>query len=170
MNHRMVPLSMLVVPLLALAGPLDKEEKFPEKKWFQNGKGYAEALEVQKATGADLFVYFARYYPNDEEGLCRWFEKRGLQHPTVEKALRPYVKVKFAYPLNKDDTALTEPYRVNKCPAVFVVATNGWRHRVQVFEWQGGKKPDLLEPDALVALIRENSGPRYRLPTDPAGQ
>lgn len=164
---RLALLLALAVPLVAFAGPGEIGTKFPEKKWFQNGKGYAEALEIQKQTGADLFVYFARYYPNDQEGLCKWWEKRGLQHPDIEKLLRGYVKVKFSYPLNRDDEALVAPYNVNKCPAVFVVSTNGWRHRVAVFEWPGGE-PELKKPDALERDIRAQSSARYQLPEEPA--
>lgn len=154
----------LVLSASSWAGPQD--DKFPDKKWFQNGKGYAEALEIQKTTGADLFVYFARYYPNDQEGLCRWWEKRGLQHPTVEKHLRGYLKVKFTYPLKKDDEELTARFSINKCPAVFVVSTNGWRHRVAVFDWPGGE-PELKKPDDLVNEIRAKSSARYQPPGDP---
>lgn len=151
----------LLVPLLAAAGPQDA--KFPDKKWFQNGKGYEEAVAIQKQTGADMLVYFARYYPNDEEGLCHWWEKRGLQHPSVEKLLRDYVKVKFTYPLKKDDEALAAPFRVNKCPAVFIVSTNGWRHRVAVFDWPNNQ-PELKKPENLISDIRAQSSARYQLP------
>lgn len=157
---------LLAIPLLVAAGPNDPAAKFPEKKWFQNGKGFAEALELQKQTGADLFVYFARYYPNDQEGLCKWWERRGLQHPDVEKLLRGYLKVKFSYPLGKDDEALAAPFNVNKCPAVYIVSTNGWRHRVAVFEWPGGE-PELKKPDVLVNDIRSQSSARYQLPEEP---
>ncbi len=143
------------------AGLAQPVEKFPERKWFQNGKGYAEALEVQKATGADLFVYFARYSPSDEKGLCNWFEGRALQHPVLEKYLRGYLKVKFTFPLGKDDLAIAEKFRVNKCPAVFVVQTNGWNHRVAVFDWSGNQ-PELIPAEKLVPAIREKSGVRYR--------
>lgn len=144
----------------ALAAGAASPEKFPEKKWFQNGKGYAEALELQKATGADLFVYFARYSPSDQKGLCHWFEGKSLQHPSVEKQLRDYIKVKFTFPLGKDDQAIADKFRVNKCPAVFVVQTNGWNHRVPVFDWPNNQ-PDLVPAEKLVPAIREKSGTRY---------
>jgi hypothetical protein len=158
-----VALVVLAVPALVQAGP--PGEKFPEKKWFQNGKGYEEARELQKQTGADLLVYFARYYPNDEEGLCHWWEKRGLQNPLIEKHLRGYLKVKFTYPLKKDDEAMAEPFRVNKCPAVFVMGTNGWRNRISVFDWPNGK-PELRKPEDVVTDLRAKSGARYQLPAE----
>lgn len=145
----------------ALAASEAAPEKFPEKKWFQNGKGYAEALEIQKATGADLFVYFARYSPSDQKGLCHWFEGKALQHPAVEKHLRGYLKVKFTFPLGKDDQAIADRFRVNKCPAVFVVQTNGWSGRVPVFDWPNNQ-PELVPAERLIPLIRQKSGPRYQ--------
>lgn len=132
-------------------------EKFPEKKWFQNGKGYAEALEIQKKTGADLFIYFARYSPSDQKGLCNWFEQRLLQNPTVEKSLREYVKVKFTFPLSKGDNAIAEKFGVNKCPALYVVQPSGMYQRVTPFNWTN-KQPKPVEPDNLVEQIRAKSG------------
>lgn len=143
------------------AAPPSAAEKFPEKKWFQNGKGYTEALEIQKATGADLFVYFARYLPSDEKGLCNWFESRLLQNPTVEKQLREYVKVKFTFPLSKDDLATAEKFHVNKCPAVFIVPATGWNQRITPFDWSGNQ-PKPVPADDLVGQIRSKSSARYQ--------
>ncbi len=132
---------------------------YSDKKWYQNGKGYAEALEIQKNTGAPLFVYFARYGESDEKGLCHWFEKRLLQVPTVEKELRSYVKVKFMFPLNKDDTAIAEQFYVKKTPAVYAVPAEGQRQRLTPFNWTN-KSPKPVLPDEFVSELRDKSGHR----------
>lgn len=141
---------------------LAAEEKFPAKKWFSGVKGYREALEVQKKTGADLFVYFARYYPDSEEGLCRWWEKHALARKPLDDYLEGYIKVKIQYPLSKKDEEAVADFKVRKCPSVFVVQTNGFKNHCKVFQWPGGE-PELMKPEELVGLLRARSGPRYQV-------
>jgi hypothetical protein len=148
---------MLVVAATALA----EDAKFPKNKWFNGLKGYNEALEIQKQTGADIFVYFARYYPNDEEGLCKWWEKKGLTAKPIDAYLEDYVKVKILFPLNKKDEEAVKDFKVRKCPAVFIVQTNGFKNYCKVFQWPGGK-PELIEPEPLIEVFRARSGPRYQ--------
>ena len=137
-----------------------EDMKFPKNKWFNGLKGYNEALEIQKQTGADLFVYFARYYPSSEEGLCKWWEKRGLRAPEVDKYLDDYIKVKFQYPLNKKEEEATADFKVRKCPAVFIVHTNGFKSYCKVFEWTN-KEPELRKPEELIEIFRARSGLKY---------
>ena len=141
-------------------------DKFPENKWFNNGKGLEEAMEIQKATGADMFVYFANYGQNDQEGLCRWWEKRGMSQPEIAKMLKEYVKVKLTYPLGKKDLAMVESYKVNKCPAIFVVPPNGRSKRIMVFDWPNGK-PELKDIPVIAELIRTSSTPKAAAPAAP---
>lgn len=74
---KLIVIGYLLSGLLAAAatGPA---QKFPENKWFNGVKGFEEALELQKTYDADMFIYFASYYPKEQEGLSKWFEKRGL--------------------------------------------------------------------------------------------
>ena len=145
--------ALFLGPVAVMAAPTNKPPEVPKTKWFQNGKGYADALALQKQTGADIFVYFARYQES-EKGLCTWWEKKGMQHPDVEKLLRDFIKVKFTFPLNRDDQALADKWKVNKCPTVFVVQTNGWHGRCMVFDWPGGN-PKLKSPEELTSSIIE---------------
>ena len=147
---------MLVMVAVTFAG----DAKFPKNKWFNGLKGYNEALEIQKQTGADLFVYFARYYPNSEEGLCKWWEKRGLRAPEVDKYLEDYIKVKFQYPMNKKEEEATAVFKVRKCPAVFIVHTNGFKSYCKVFDWPNNE-PKLRTPDELIEIFRARSGLKY---------
>lgn len=151
---------------LAAAGQAPTE-KVPEIKWFDGVKGLNEALALQKATGAHIFLYFARYSPSDQEGLCHWFERRGLNQPAVAKFLRPYIKVKILYPLGKDDEVAIAKYHVNKCPAVFMVPPDGWPKRCSVFDWSG-PQPKLLSVDELVALFQAQGGGGSSAPPAPS--
>lgn len=128
--------------------------------WLQKAKGYEKALEAQRETGADIFVYFSRSTP-DEAGLCRWFENRGLNHGEVQKYLRDYIKVTVPLPSNPDSQKLAEDFNVGKCPVVFIVQTNGWKRPCKVFDWPDGR-PELLTPAELIQRFRERSGERYQ--------
>jgi hypothetical protein len=137
-------------------------DKFPKNKWFNGVKGYEQALEIQKATGADLFVYFAKYYPDNVEGLCRWWEKHSLSRKPLDDYLEGYIKVKIQLPLNKKDEEAIADFKVRKCPSVFVVQTNGFKNHCKVFLWPDGK-PELIKPEDMIELLRARSGPRYQV-------
>ncbi len=137
----------------------DQAGTYSDKKWYQNGKGYAEALEIQKNTGAPLFVYFARYGESDEKGLCHWFEKRVLQVPSVEKELRGFVKVKFMFPLSKDDNAIAEQFWVKKTPVVYAVPAEGQRQKLTPLHWTN-KNPKPVLPEEFIAELREKGATR----------
>jgi hypothetical protein len=138
------------------------EDKFPKNKWFNGVKGYEDALEYQKQNGQDVFVYFARYYPNDEEGLCKWWEKKGLNDKAIDEYLEGYIKVKVLYPLGKKDEEAMKDFKVGKCPSIAIVHTNGFKTHCKVFQWTD-KKPELMKPDELIEVFRARSGPRYQV-------
>jgi hypothetical protein len=134
--------------------------------WLQKAKGYEKAVELQKQTGADIFVYFSRNTPN-EQGLCSWFESKGLNDGKIRKYLRDYIKVEVPLPSNPDAQKLADEFEVGKCPIVFIQQTNGWRQACRVFDWPDGK-PKLFEPEQLIELFRARSGDRYQKPASPA--
>lgn len=155
-----VPPSAAGSPARARSGPA----KIPST-WFDKAKGYDKALALQRETGADVFVYFSRQAPENEKGLCQWFENKGLNAPKVKDYLRGYIKVTVPLPSNPDCQKLAEEFEVRKCPAVFIVQTNGWRNYCKVFDWPGGR-PKLFAPDELIQFFRARSGPSYQLPED----
>ncbi|HEY8241322.1 MAG TPA: hypothetical protein VIH35_07745 [Kiritimatiellia bacterium] len=157
-GRRIAAAFLVATAVLAAAA----EDKFPKNKWFNGVKGYNEALEIQKQTGADIFVYFARYYPKEEEGLCKWWEKRGVTAKPVDEFLEGFIKVKILYPLGKKDEEAVADFKVRKCPAVFIVSTNGFKQYCKVFQWPDGK-PELIEPEQQVEVFRARSGPRYQV-------
>lgn len=168
MNHFAIAWLVLGLAGSALAERPDAPDtpgKVPEKKWFVQDKGYAEALALQKETGADIIVYVSQYAPPDRKGLSTWFERKGLQHGQMVDGLRPYLKVRVALPLSKKDEAAFSALKISNGPALHVVQTNGRSYRIGPFDWPGGK-PEIKDPAALLQEIRSRSGPRYQVETD----
>jgi hypothetical protein len=169
MKRGVMTLLSLAIAVTAIAA--DRPATVPRHKWFLNGKGYKEAIELQKQTGADILVYFRRTYPSDQKGLCGWWEKRGLAQPEVQKIVDDYIKVRFDFPLSRDDQKLADDWKINKCPVLVVVQTNGWRERAAVFDWPGGR-PELKSPHDIVQSILNASAPssmQRRWPAGPDG-
>ena len=131
--------------------------------WFNKAKGYEKALELQKQTGADIFIYFSRQAPENEKGLCSWFEGKGLNTSKVKDYLRDYIKVDIPLPSNPDCQKLAQDFDVRKCPAVFIVQPNGLRNYCKVFDWPGGR-PELYKPEELIEFFRARSSARYQHP------
>ena len=142
--------------------------------WLNKAKGYEKALELQRVTGADIFIYFSRQAPENEKGLCNWFENTTLKSSKLKDYLRDYIKVDVPLPSNPDCQKLAQDFEVRKCPAVFVVQPNGLKNYVKVFDWPGGK-PKPYEPEELIEFIRARSSDRYQTQasssaeTQPAG-
>ena len=125
-------------------------------KWLKNAEGYQEALEIQKQTGADIFVFFVRPDVSDEKGLCNWLETRGFQTSPVQKFFKEVIKVRATLPSNRETEAMAEMFRVNKTPAVFMVHPNGKRWRCSTFKYDS-KRPELPEPAVLAEQFRSQS-------------
>ena len=142
----------------------EKVKKIPGR-WLKKAKGYEEALEIQKETGADIFLYFARMVPSDQKGLCRWFEGKGLKTSPVNRLLKGYIKVQVTLPSKSADEDLAKKFKVGKCPAVVIVQPNGWKQYCRVFDWPQGK-PKLKDPNELVEHFREQSSAKYQEPAE----
>lgn len=147
----------LVLTVKAFAQNTNKPVKI-SKKWLGGLKGYNEAVDIQKQTGADMIVYFADYGPNSQKGLCNWWEQRGIDSGPVKKVLDDFVKVKIELPLNSREEEAFSEFRFNKAPAVYVVRPDSanFPSRVNVFDWEA-KKPKLKDPEELAELIRSKS-------------
>jgi hypothetical protein len=164
--------SILAAPLLA-AGPVlppgqAAEAKLPSK-WFDRAKEFPEALEIQKQTGADIFIYFARNMPSDQKGLCRWFEGKSLKTGPLNRLLKDYIKVQITLPSNDEDEALAARFRVQSCPTLIIVQPDGHNSFCKPFDYPGGK-PELKDPEDLAEEIRTKSSAKYQAataPTDP---
>ncbi|HMP89027.1 MAG TPA: hypothetical protein PJ991_02440, partial [Kiritimatiellia bacterium] len=139
--------------------------RVPKGRWFTSDRGYQEALELQKSTGADIIIYFFRYDLKDEKGLCTWWERHGLQHGRVSKLLQDYIKVKVQMPFKpREREMFAEKFKFNKTPAVYIVrADGGFPTRIQVFDWPNNK-PQLKDHQTLISEIQKASSQRSTSP------
>jgi hypothetical protein len=155
---------LLAICSLTLAAQMpsttNMQQKIPNS-WFSKAKGYEKALLLQKDTGADIFVVFTRDSPANEKGLCEWLESKGLSMSVVRDYLRDYIKVSVPLPSNPECQKMAEDFEVRKCPAVFIVQTDGKRYFCKVFEYPDGH-PKLFPPETLVELFRARSSERYQ--------
>ena len=145
--------------MAAPPAPVEKVLKVPKGQWLDGERGYLEALEIQKATGADILMYFFRFDLKDEKGLCTWWERKGLQNGKVSKHLQDYIKVKMQMPFRKKEIETFKAFKFNKTPAVFVAKPTGFPTKIAVFDWPNGK-PELKEGSELVDLITKASSPK----------
>ena len=143
---------------------VEAESKIPNK-WFKGARGYEEARVVQRETGADIVIYFSKMSPPDQKGLCRWWEKRGLQVGPVKRTLKEYIKVKLSLPGTSDDRELVKKFKLTSAPKLVVVQTNEFSKYVACFEWPFNK-PQLRKPDDIAEDIRRGSGERYQVPEE----
>ncbi len=135
-------------------------EKIPSK-WFDRAKEFPEVLEIQKQTGADIFIFFARLVPCEQKGLCKWFEGKSLKTGPTNRLLKEYIKVQITLPSNEEDEALAAKYRVQSCPTLIIVQPDGHSSYCKPFEYPAGK-PELKDPEVLVEEIRSKSSARYQ--------
>ena len=142
-----------------------KTDEIPSS-WFSKAKGYEKALELQKTTGADIFIVFTRDAPSDQKGLCEWFQRSSLENQHVKKYLKNYLRVEVPLPSNPDCQKLAEQFQVGKCPAVFIVQPNGFRQYCKVFSWDK-KKPEPIEPEPLIESFKVRSSAWYSSEADP---
>jgi hypothetical protein len=133
-------------------------------KWFLKAKGYEEALDLQKQTGADIFIYFTRDAPASEKGLCKWFENKALSDVKLRRFLRDYIKVHVPLPSNPESQNLAEQFRVGKTPAIYIVQPNRYPQSVKVFDWSEGR-PKLDPVETIIETCRVRSSARYQLPS-----
>ena len=158
-----IPILLIAASLLALfpasSPATDGDTARIPSRWFQRLRGYNEALELQKQTGADIFLYISHTSPAGAKGLCSWWEKRGLKTGPVERALRHLIKVEIMLPAERETRDLAEQFRLWQGPTVVIIHPNGNRRSMNVFDWPDGK-PSLKDPEAIAELIVQNSSPR----------
>ncbi len=166
MKTALARMILVVSACVACAGPPVAGEKpatVPEKKWFEEAKGFEAALELQRATSADIVVYFAQYSPSDRKGLSSWFERKGLQTTEWVDGLRPYIKVKVVLPFsNKKEEALFKDFKVTKGPVLYVVQPSGKRRWINPFSWPAKGKPELRKPAEMMDELHAQSSERYQ--------
>ncbi|HMO49542.1 MAG TPA: hypothetical protein PKE26_03530 [Kiritimatiellia bacterium] len=160
MKHLVAGLVVFSMTLATVMAQPAGAPKVPKGKWFEGDRGYQEALELQKQTGADILLYFFRHDASDEKGLCTWWERHGLQNGRVSKFLQDYIKVKVKMPLKPSARETFAPFKFNKTPAVYIVrAGGGFPVRCPVFNWPNNK-PELKSAQELITMFTQASGPK----------
>ncbi len=139
------------------------EARVPELEWFRGASGYERALELQKATGADIFIVFYREDVDDEKGLYHWLKTKGFETALVHNALRDYIKVKVELNKKAHERLAIQEFSVKKTPAAFVVWPKGWSKRCTFFDWNGNR-PKLLSAEKMVEELKKNSSPATQSP------
>lgn len=150
------------VPPAAESSPatLRNMDKLP-MGWLKNAKGYEKALELQKETDADIFIYFKRGAPPNEKGLCNWFEKDLLNHAKVRKWLKNYIRVEVLLPSNPDTQRLGEKFNVNKTPTLIICRPQGLPQRVKAFEYPDNR-PKPVEHETFIEWMKIRSSAPYQ--------
>ena len=99
----------------ALAGRAAGEYRPDSSTWPQNADGYAAALELSRAEGRPLFVYFR----TDWCPYCREFEQQLLSSREVEDYLRGLARVRINPEAGQRENQLADTYGVQGYPAIF---------------------------------------------------
>jgi hypothetical protein len=152
---------LLSVARVAVAQPEPPGDTLIPNRWFDRGKDFNQVLEIQKQTGADIFIYFERLVPDDQKGLCKWFESKGLKTGPMNRLLRDYIKMKISLPAKGEDEALAQKFDIKACPTVVILRPDGGKSFCKPFDWPNNK-PELKDPEKLVELFRASSSERYQ--------
>lgn len=131
--------------------------------WFQGAKGYYEAIEIQKQTGKDILFYISKSRPKDEKGLCRWWEKRGINTGPVQDAFRHFIKVRFIFPSDEEEAAIAKKYYPRKGPTLVVIPPEGRPQKVNIFIWVN-RQPKLRVADEIAEDIMSYLSPQNKPP------
>lgn len=99
----------------ALAGRAAAQHRSDSSTWSQNAEGYASALELSRAEGRPLFVYFR----TDWCPYCREFEQQLLGSREVEDYLRGLARVRINPEAGEPERRLADTYGVQGYPAIY---------------------------------------------------
>ncbi len=139
----------------------DEAPSIPNR-FLARSRGYEQALELQKATGADIFLYVKHNSPPGARGLCNWWENRGMRAGNVQRWLRHYIKVELPLPSDAATREIAERFHLWEGPTIVVLHPNGRHNSIRVFERPDGGRMQLRSPDEIVELIQGASSPQYQ--------
>lgn len=145
-------------------GAQEEEEDTPRipNRFFTRARGFEQALELQKQTGADIFLYISQAQPSSARGLCTWWENRGMRAGNVQRWLRHYIKVELPLPSDAATREIAERFHLWEGPTIVVLHPNGRHNSIRVFERPDGGRMQLRSPDEIIELIRGASSPQYQ--------
>lgn len=90
------------------------------KGWFNNSKGYSEALFDHKKSGKSMIVYFyTDWCPH-----CRKFNDKVLKKSEIINFLNDKIKVQINPEIGEEEDKISQKYGVYGFPSFFVVMDN----------------------------------------------
>ncbi len=131
-------------------------------RFLTRARGYEQALELQKETGADIFLYISHQTPSSARGLCNWWVNRGMRAGNVQRWLRHYIKVELPLPSDPETRAIAENFHLWEGPTIVIIQPNGRERSIRVFDRDPGGRMQLKSPEEIVELIQANSSARYQ--------
>jgi len=138
-----------------------KLDEIPTKT-YTHPRYHDELLELQKQTGACMFLYFKNPTVPNQKGLCSWFERRIASDIKWRKAMRNYLKLEITLPGNKQAQELAAKYRVRSTPALFVLKPNSVPNRLSVFRFEPGKRPEVEPIETVIEYLKARSTVAYQ--------
>lgn len=131
-------------------------------KVSKDPRDYDKLIDLQKETGACLFLYFKNPFVTSESGLCGWYEKKVAGDMAWRKAMRYYLQMEITLPGKKDAQELAATYRVTKTPALLIVQPGStFPGRFWPFVKNPGEGMKLKEMDEIIAELKAASTPAY---------
>lgn len=125
-------------------------------------RGWEQALELQRQTGADIFLYISHSRPPGALGLCNWWERRGMRNVNVQRLLEHYIRVELNLPAEHATRAIADQFHLWEGPTLVVIQPNGRRNSLRVFERGRDGGMQLKTGEEIVQLILQNSSAPYR--------
>jgi hypothetical protein len=140
----------------------EPEEVSIPNRFLTRSRGYEEALELQRQTGADIFLYISHQTPSSARGLCTWWVNRGMRAGNVQRWLRHYIKVELPLPSDAETRAIAERFNLWEGPTVAVIHPNRFSRTIRVFDRAPGGRMQLKSSEEIIQAIRDASSPQYR--------
>lgn len=137
------------------------EVRIPRQVLTQ-ARGYEQAIEVQRQSGADIFLYISHQRPPGARGLCTWWERRGMRNVNVQRLLEHYIRVELNLPAELETRQIAEQFHLWEGPTVVIIQPNGRRNSIRVFDRARDGSMQLKSGEELVELILQNSSAPYR--------
>lgn len=139
-----------------------KLDLLPSKP-FTNPREHDAALEIQKQTGACMFLYFKNTAEPKEKGLCNWFERDVSGQGKWRRAMRNYVQFEVTLPGTDLSQQLAAKYRVVKTPTLLVLKPGATQAtRLNVFKFAPGKQPEIEPVDSILESLKASSTAPYQ--------
>ncbi len=129
---------------------------------YQDPRDVERLLELQKETGACIFLAFTNPFVNSEKGLFNWYKKHVAGTMAWRRAMRYYLQVEITLPGKKEAQELAAKYNVTKTPVFLVLKPGSTHHgRFWPFVKNPGEDMKLKDIEAILQELKAASTPAY---------